>query len=139
MASKIEALKKELAELVRRGSLLYYAMADELDKLSDGSKDQLKKAKVKLPTFDTEYDTWYSESLAIVTQVIPDRVDDFVKQYKNERRKEIDYVTYGISDYLLGLVTRYGGEVVADGNAALPKLQIQISILQAAQKRFESR
>jgi hypothetical protein len=138
MASELEALKKELAILVRQGELLYYAMANDLGKLPDKAKKQFEKRGVKLPDFHLEYDTWYSEALRVVKQIIPDRTEDFVKQYKNDRRKEIDFLTYAISDYLLGLQTRRYGDVVADGNAAIPKMQVQNSILRSAEKRFDS-
>ena len=139
MTSRIESLKEELSTLVNKGELLYYAMGSDLENLSDGVKKQLKQAKIKLPSFERDYETWYSESLAVIQQVIPDRVEDFVRLYKNERRKEIDCFTYSISDYMLGIVTRYGGQVVADGNAALPKMKSQNSILRSAMKRFEGR
>jgi hypothetical protein len=138
MASKFEALKRKLASLVHQGELLYYAMADNIGKLPDNAKKDLEKQGIKLPCFELEYDTWYSEALRVVKQVIPDRTDDFVKQYKNEKRKEIDFLTYGISDYLLGLQTTRYGEVLADRSAAIPKMQIQNSILKSAEKRFES-
>ena len=93
MSSRINSLKEEVGDLVAQGNLLYYAMADNLNKLPSKIKTQLKKSKVKLPSFDSEYETWYSEALVVIQQMIPDRVDDFVKQYKNEKRKEIDFVT----------------------------------------------
>ena len=140
MESKFEAIKKELKELIRQGDLLYYAMADAQDKLPEGFKEKLEKNGVELPNFETEYDSWYSESLLVVKQIIPDRIDDFVKQYKNEKRKEISFLTYGISDYLLGLRTTRGGEyeVIADQTSAIPKMQNQKSILASAEKRFDS-
>lgn len=140
MTSKSESMKKEVDALGARGSLLYYAMIDETQGLPENLEKQLKDKKIKLPNFKTEYDTWYSEAHAVIKQVLPDRLADFVKQYKDEKRKEIDFLTYGIADYLLGLrTTRYGGsEVVADGSAAIGKMQIQNSILEAAAKKFES-
>lgn len=75
--------------------------------------------------------------MRVVKQVIPDRYDDFVKQYKNDKRKEISFLTYGIYDYLLGLQTRRYGDVV-DQEAAIPKMKMQTTILTSAQKRFES-
>jgi len=140
MDSKFDTLKKELKELIRKGDLLYYSMADEQDKLPDGFKEKLEKKGIELPVFVSEYDTWYSEALLVIKQIMPDRYDDFVKQYKNEKRKEIDFLTYGIADYLLGLRTTRGGgyEVVADQSAAIPKMQNQNSILASAEKRFES-
>ncbi|MDM1717462.1 hypothetical protein [Thiopseudomonas alkaliphila] len=140
MESKFEAIKKELKELIRQGDLLYYAMADAQDKLPKGFKEKLEKNGVELPNFETEYDSWYSESLLVVKKIIPDRLDDFVKQYKDEKRKEISFLTYGISDYLLGLRTTRGGgyEVIADQTSAIPKMQNQKSILASAEKRFDS-
>ena len=140
MASKIESLQKELNELIVKGNHLYLAMIDDVKGLSEDLKKDLKEKKIKLPNFKNEYDTWYSEALAVIKQVLPDRQTDFVRQYKDDKRKGIDFLTYGIADYLLDLrTTRYGGsEVVADSSAAIGKMQIQNSILEAAEKRFES-
>jgi hypothetical protein len=131
MTSKPESMKKEVDALISKGGLLYYSMIDDAQGLPEKLEKQLKDKKIKLPNFKTEYDTWYSEAHAVIKQVLPDRLVDFVKQYKDEKRKEIDFLTYGIADYLLGLrTTRYGGsEVIADGSAAVGKMQIQNSIL----------
>lgn len=140
MESKFESLHKELNKLIKKGDLLYYAMADEQGKLPDNFKKGLDEEGIELPNFTTEYDSWYSEALLVVKQLIPDRHEDFIKQYKNEKRKEIDFLTYGIADYLLGLRTTRGGgsHVVANQEAAIPKMQNQNSILASAEKRFES-
>lgn len=138
MASKFDTIKKELNALILKGNRLYYAMADGVGKLPEKFKKEIEKDGVKLPNVAIEYDTWYSEALQVVKQIIPDRYDDFVKQYKHEKRKEIDFLTYGISDYLLGLQTKSYGKIVADQEAAIPKMQNQNSILKSAEKRFES-
>ncbi len=140
MATKLEVMKDELKSLIKKGSHLYLSMIDDVQGLPDDFKKDLKKDKIKLPNFKSEYDTWYSEALSVIKQILPDRYSDFVKQYKDEKRKEIDFLTYGIADYLLGLkTTSHGGtNVVADGSAAVGKMQIQNSILEAASKRFES-
>ena len=138
MPSRVEQLKSEVKELVRRGDLLYYALADDLEKLPEEFKKQLTDNKIDLPNFDLEYESWYSEALRLVKQIVPDRLDDFMKHYKQEKRKEIDFLTYTISDALLGLTTRRYGDVVADKSAALPKMQGQVNILKSAQKKFES-
>jgi hypothetical protein len=139
MESKFEVVKKELKELIRQGGLLYYSMADAQDKLPDGFKEKLEKKGIELPDFETEYDSWYSEALLVVKQIIPDRLADFVKQYKDEKRKEIDFLSYGIADYLLGLRTTRGGyEVIVDQTAAIPKMKNQNSILVSVEKRFDS-
>lgn len=139
MESNIDDLKKELQSLRRQGHNLYLAMIDDTQGLPDDFKKDLKKDKIKLPNFNSEYDTWYSESLSLIKQLLPDRVDDFIKQYKQEKRKEIDYLTYGISDYLLGVkVTRTHMKTV-DQSAAVGKMELQNSILKAVEKRFESK
>ncbi len=139
MVAQSKSLQEEVSDLTLRGDLLYYSMANDLGKLSDDLAAELKKNKIKLPSFDGEYESWYSEALSVIDQVIPARVEDFVKQYKNEKRKEVDFLTYGISDYLVGLTTRRYGDVIADKNAALPKMKIQVAILKSAEKRFESK
>ncbi len=138
MASKFELLKSDLASLVERGELLYYAMGARAGKLPEEVEKHLEMRGVTLPTFALEYDMWYSEALRVVKQVIPDRTDDFIKQYKHEKRKQVDFLSYGIADYLLGLRTTRGDSVVADQDAAIPKMQVQLTILKSAQKRFES-
>jgi len=138
MASNLEIMKEELENLVLSGNLLYYSMADEVGKLPENIKKGLKEKKLKLPDVSTEYDTWYSESLRVIKQIIPEREIDFSLQYRNEKRKDIDFLTYTIYDYLLGLTTRKYGDIVVDQSAAIPKMQHQISILKSAQKRFES-
>jgi hypothetical protein len=65
----------------------------------------------------------------VVKQIIPDRTEDFIKQYKNEKRKEITFATYGISDHVIGLQTSRFGDVLVDGSAAIPKMLVQNSIL----------
>jgi len=38
---------------------------------------------------------------------MPDRQQEFIELYKLDKRKEIDFLTYTISDYLIGIrVTR---------------------------------
>lgn len=138
MESKFDKLKMELKDLIRQGDLLYYSMANEQGQLSPESVKMFQEKNIEFPDFVTGYDIWYSEALLVIKQIIPDRLADFVKQYKDEKRKEIDFLTYGISDYLLGLRTSRGGQAVANQSAAIPKMQNQITILKSAQKRFDS-
>ena len=91
MADKFDEIKKQLDKLIINGNRLYYAMADDLGSLPEDFKKSLKEKKIDLPRFQTEYDIWYSEALLVVKQIIPERLDDFVKQYKNEKRKMWDF------------------------------------------------
>jgi len=73
----------------------------------------------------------------VYAPLIPDRLDDFIKLYKNEKRKKTDFLTYTISDYMVGLQTTRGREVWVDRKAAFPTFKQQINILKAAEKMFE--
>lgn len=141
MKSNIDLMKDELKKLRERGHHLYLSMMDNVRGLPEDFKEDLKKKEIELPNFNLKYDSWYSEALVVIKQMLPDRVDDFIKQYKQEKRKEIDFLTYGISDYILGLQTTKGYEktVVVDQSAAVGKMEIQNSILSAVSKRFESK
>ncbi|NQZ24499.1 MAG: hypothetical protein HRT53_20940 [Colwellia sp.] len=141
MKSNIDLMKDELKALRQNGHNLYLSMLDDVRGLPDELKKELDKDGIKLPNFKIHYDSWYSEALVVIKQMLPDRLDDFVKQYKQDKRKEIDFLTYGISDYLLGLRTTKGYKktVVVDKSAAIGKIEIQNSILAAVTKRFESK
>ncbi|QTP54192.1 hypothetical protein HNO51_05530 [Billgrantia sulfidoxydans] len=140
MPSKTETIKKEVKNLIVKGNHLYLAMIEDVSGLPDEIQKQLKDNKIKLPTFVNEYDSWYSEALVLIKQLLPDRLEDFKRQYKDEKRKEISFLTYGISDYLYGLRTTRGWQedVVADKTAAVGKMQVQNSILVAVEKRLDS-
>jgi hypothetical protein len=146
MPSNLDRFKSDLETLIQRGKALQMAM--QLECHGEAFKKQVKtqlKAKADgyldgLPKFKTDYQRWYTEAQAVVRQLIPDRVDDFIRHYeKPKTRKNISYESYRIEDYLQGLqVTRYGGEIVVDSKAAIPQFDQQVSILEAARARFES-
>ncbi|MBF3632997.1 hypothetical protein N4S61_29325 [Burkholderia pseudomallei] len=147
MTSNIDRFKGDLAKLIKLGNELHMSM--RLSCFPDEFKAQLKRRlKDKtdefiknLPSFDTEYQRWYSEALALLRQVLPDRVGDFCRHYeKPKTRKDIAYDNYTIEDYLQGLnVTRgiYKDKVVGR-DAAIPHFRQQLAIVDAVQGRFES-
>jgi hypothetical protein len=151
MISNIAKYKQDLEQLISDGRQLLNAMQcecfpkefeDVLIKTFKGkSKSEIQEFKKKLPSFKDKYQSWYSESLAVVKLLLPDRVADFVKLYEKPKgRKNITYGNYVIEDYLQGLrVTRGGLEIeVVSPKAAIPQFQQQLNILESAQKRFES-
>ena len=92
-----------------------------------------------MPSFKDDYQSWYSEALVLLRQLLPDRVADFVRHYEKPKgRKAIDYENYRIEDYLQGLRVTRGGEVVVDTSAAVPQFQQQVSMVEAAKARFTS-
>jgi hypothetical protein len=111
-------------------------------KATDETEREKILSKLKaLPSFSILYEAWYSECIAFIRQVLPDRLVDFKEHFEiPKNRKDITYATYRIQDALKGLrVTRGSNEdVVVDNRAAVPHLQQQIAILKASERRFES-
>jgi hypothetical protein len=139
MTTNLDKYKKDLDRLLDESNGLQVGLLSELKKLSELSKENREKIKgIKPVSFSGEYERWYTESCAVVKQLLPDRIDDFRVLYKNEKRKELTYLTYTISDYMIGLTTSRLGEVMLDGNSAVPKFQQQIRILESARSRFVS-
>lgn len=147
MPSNIDVFKSDLSKLKSRGTMLLMAM--QLACFPDEIKAQLKKQfKDKadefikgLPSFDADYQRWYSEALVVLKQILPDRVSDFCHHYETPKaRKAISYENYRIEDYLQGLTVTRGHykEKVVGLDAALPHFRQQLAILEAAQARFES-
>lgn len=146
MALNIERFKKDLNDLIYRGGMLECAMIRDIyglqrvrDAVGKMSDEDFAKIVDEIPQFRTAYEAWYSECLQVLKQLLPDRLDDFKRQYeKAKNRKSVDFETYVIEDYMLGLRVTYAGDVKADSKAAFPKLQNQTAILSAAKSRFKS-
>lgn len=137
MDSNIHKFKEELKELVKKGQLLMYRMALDL-KITSAKTDEEERLKLKLPSFKEGYEQWYSLAIQVIKQVLPDRVQDFKIQYRDEKRKEINGLTYSISDYITGVSTSRAGRILEDGKAAFPKFEQQLNILKAVETRMES-
>jgi len=52
--------------------------------------------------FRRNYEVWYTEACQVIKQLIPDRLNDFMLLYKNDKRKQTDQLTYTISDAIIG-------------------------------------
>jgi hypothetical protein len=145
MKSNIEKYKIELAALVERGRILHLAMQHECHKedfekvFRASMKEGFDAAIKNLPTFSKGYQKWYSEAHAVIKQLIPDRLSDFVQLYeKPKNRKEIVYGNYVIADYLQGLTLKHLGAVVLSPSAAIVQFEQQVAILESAEGRFDS-
>lgn len=94
-----------------------------------------------LPSFNEEYQTWYSEAKVLIKQLLPDRLNDLVRHYEKPKpRKEISFENYRIEDYLQGLTTTSGWEktVVVEPRGAIPHFRQQLAILESIKPRFTS-
>jgi tetratricopeptide (TPR) repeat protein len=145
MSSNLDKFKADLKALSANGNDLLMAMQYDCypDKVQAALKKQLKDKAAKyiadLPNFKASYQRWYSEALAMLRQLLPHRVNDFVRLYEKPKpRKDIGFENYRIEDYLQGLQVTRLGEVLVDGSAAIPHFRQQLAIVEAAQARFES-
>lgn len=136
----------DLDRLIKTGTRLRNAIQYECHR--ESFKEQVEKELGKdkaqsylddLPNFKEEYQTWYSESFAVIGQILPDRLSDFRSYYEYPRvRKEIGFENYMVRDYLQGLkITRFS-EVVADRSSAIPEFVQQLNILRAVKATLTS-
>lgn len=139
----LERYKNDLCKLMDFGMLLSDAMLikcypnenlEEFFRKIKGVKN-IKDYIKNLPDFYLSYQDWYSESLSIIKFLLPDRLNDFTRQYEIPNgRNKVDYSSYVIEDYLNG-IKQIG---VVSYDAAIPRFQQQRSILRSCYKRFTS-
>lgn len=150
MASNLDRYKDDFERLVRDSERLQQSFAllchgkEEYEtavlRAFGGDKALVKAHIDAIPEFTTAYQPWYSECLVLIKQLLPDRLNDFVRLYEKPKgRKEIDFENYRIEDALQGLrVTRMGSQVIADQKSATTHLTQQVAILNSIKRRFES-
>jgi len=143
MQENLKKYKDDLERLISRGENLEIAMEcecypGEIKEALGKKADEIIK---NLPKFKADYQSWYSEAMALVKQLLPARLSDFVRHYeKPKTRKEITYGNYCIEDYLQGLNITRGWEKakVVGPDAAIPQFRQQVAIIKAISARFES-
>ncbi|MFT5613053.1 MAG: hypothetical protein ACI8Q6_000327 [Granulosicoccus sp.] len=94
MSERTKKFSDELDELITDGELVGSAMEHGCEpkqfrkvylEVFKGDEGKLEKFIKKLPSFSTSYQKWYSKSQAIIKQVLPDRLSDFVSHYEFQR------------------------------------------------------
>lgn len=150
MSERTKKFSAELDALVARGDLLWMAIQyechpkefkEQVKKAYDNDKDKIEKYFKDLPSFKSDYQAWYTEAQAVIKQVMPDRLADFVSYFDVPKgRKDITFQNYMIRDYLQGLAITRGWEkeVVVDGSAAIPEFVQQLNMVKAAKATLES-
>ena len=148
MMTNLDKFRKDISALKLSGTRLLHAMQleayndefIELIKRKMGNEEKALAYIENLPTFRVEYQSWYSESLALIRQILPDRLSDFTAHYEKPKgRKELYHSTYVILDFIQNTICKNGyGEITVSSTSAIPHLEQQIAIIAAAQRRFES-
>ena len=147
--SNLDRYKKDLESLIGTGEQLLNSIRAEFHPVEFRAEARQKlgaKAKsfiTSLPSFGATYQRWYSEAKALLRQLLPDRLTDFVRHYeKPKSRKAITYENYRIEDTLQGVtVTGWTGfemGTILGPEAGIPHFRQQLAILEAVRARFES-
>jgi hypothetical protein len=134
-------MRKDLARIILDGHRLLLRMVFDLfpDEIAKQQKKTKTELEQDLPSFAHNYQRWYSESLAMLSVLLPERVSDFKAYYQLPRPpKELNQTTYTISDYLKGTGATRGVQVIVGPKAAQIPMQQQVEIVSAATARFES-
>jgi len=150
METNSEIIKKELKSLSKTGWFILYGVAISEKKMTDEQQkivmemDGFKEFKAKSVSFKSTYQNWFSKSQNVIKVILPDRYNEFILLYKDEKRKndKIDFLTYNISDYFLGLLITRGWEkeeVVNPFKAFFSKMELQLTILDSCLELIDSK
>ncbi len=148
MSNRKDEIIEEIADLLKTGRLILAHEAIEKNRIDAEQQKDFSKGKNYIEfvksfvSLKYSYQQWYSKALPVIRQILPDRYQEFLGYYNSEeKRKDIDFINYSISDYLLGLqVTRgeFKAEIVDRFAAFYSKFENQISILDTAIERISS-
>lgn len=140
MTSKID-LKSELKTISSEGKCV---LVTALKAEEERKKDKAGEGHIGT-TIRGIYQKWYTKAVPVVTLIAPERVEEFVEQYKFGKRKDIEITNYGISDFIMG----YGAPNYYDSYSGDYKprfdpftvfhtrIEHQISILDSLFEKFE--
>jgi hypothetical protein len=139
---------EELRELITTGLLQRSGLSNRQsgkarapEERKPGESAERFLAGLEVGTFGTAYQHWYSTALRVISQLLPERYEEFQELYRPSKPpKELVGPTYTISDYLKGTRVRdgLGGELFDAGVATGTKLQNQVDILGSAATRLDS-
>lgn len=142
---KTTKYEEDINSLVVKGDEMYkgliYELRDEKDSVYKSLSKQDKEL-FKNFSFSDKYHAWYNESLRLIVQLMPERLEDF-KDYYKCKRKLLTFETYTISDYLgdisLGDHLMWNQVTTEMGkNPAVVKFRQQLDIVKSLKERFNS-
>src|SRR5437899_2052809 len=101
MTANLDRFKDDLKKLISLGHEmnldLTFRSMEEGKRLESKYEEAAKKIK---GNFEKKYQSWYTESHALIKQLLPDRLNEFVDLYRPDaKRKQVDGVTYRIQDW----------------------------------------
>ncbi|MBM2816472.1 MAG: hypothetical protein HW421_3234 [Ignavibacteria bacterium] len=146
MQSDLEKFKKDLDRLIRKGTEIEFDFMLTTGLIPKDPKNPIYANIMKMQattkywsTFKTDYQNWYTESVVVIRNLITDRIDDFIRLFKDTKSKEGDASGNDISDALIdATLLNQSAEKKAKAGIVSHKLKQQIRILESAKLRFDS-
>ena len=124
------ALTHELA-----GGAVPTDTGQQLDKLLASGFELLRDLTGSQPeAFAGLYLSWYGEAAGVIRLLMPGRLDEFNRLYRQDRRRRLDHESYCIEDYLLGVSLHGGfGQLDAMRAIAARRFHLQLLLLKSLQ------
>lgn len=144
MTNNLTRYKADIERLVELGKQMFaditYRHFATQRKLTQEEQQSAKKVE---GNFEGKYQRWYTESLALIEQLVPDRKPEFEAFYKGDgKRRDMDSTNYNIQDWLNGFRAPMVGyperKKFDDFAAAAMRFKTQYEIVVATAGRFES-
>ena len=146
--NNLEKYKNDLQSLLKTSDKMLKALYLNFDNLTESQKSSFTSDEIKIVSnnkgvFESSYQSWYSESIVLIKQLLPDRFEEFKSLYEtNPKRKELNALTYSIQDWLIGIRSSFDNfrnkKHFDDLAITSMKFQNQVQILKSLQRRFES-
>jgi len=141
--TSLSRYKSDLEKLVKLGEVMEAGLnlrhlenKGELDDARKKSAEELKGS------FEKFYQKWYTEALAVIRQLVPDRLVEFEQLYKGDgKRRNVNASNYNIQDWLNGIRSgndRNSEKFFDDFAAVVMRFKNQLAILRAVEGRFQS-
>src|SRR5688572_625506 len=138
MQSNISKYKEDLENLIVKGEEMFHLLSYFVGKAVIPPL-KIQKSKELKYSFETEYQKWFTEATVVIKQLLKDRLSEFESYYRsNPKRKNIDFLTYSIQDWLQFLVVSDGFDqpMFNHLSAMLSKFNMQLDILKSIERRF---
>lgn len=133
---KYDDIKKEIKDLIKTGEKLIEGVNAYGKLFLEEQISDEEKVRESAYFFVYNYEQWYSVAYRTIKTVLPERADDFSILYRNEKRKEITWKNYTISDAIQGVATTT--HTLHPGNAFYLMIQ-QVNFLKACLDRFDKK
>lgn len=127
---KMEEQIKEIEELVDLGNKLYKSIVK-----FDVHENPISEENANnYQFFLKNYEQWYSKAYSVIKVILPDRLNDFVRWYRDDKRKSVTRENYCVSDALRAVIVPNCEPCIASWS-----IRQQVGILNACKDCFASK